>query len=292
MVSALRLRGVSKRYPGGAEVLTAVDLEVHPGDVIGVMGDNGSGKTTLLKILVGLSLPTAGTVSGRPPIVAYVPERFPSHHRMSALSYLRHMGRIRGLSTRTADALARELLDRLALAGGETTALRRLSKGNAQKVALAQALLVRPHLLVLDEPWSGLDASAHGVLGELIDEVAQAGGAVVFTDHRESVVAANASTGVRIDQGRVAPERLRSSTVHSGAAEVELVPGSDGPPAAVDWSALPGILEVRGRPGVVAVRVTDEHCDRVLFTAIRQGWSVASVRRTSWKPADAWDGGR
>jgi ABC-2 type transport system ATP-binding protein len=291
VVGALRLGGVSKRFRGGPTVLTDIDLEVRPGEVLGVMGGNGSGKTTLLKILVGLSPPSSGTVSGRPAPVGYVPERFPSHHRMPALAYLRHMGRIRGLPTRAADTAARELLDRLALTGGATTELRRLSKGNAQKVALAQALLVRPGLLVLDEPWSGLDASAHGVLAELIDEVATGGGAVVFTDHRESVVAANATTAVRIEQGRLRPQQPGPTVPDSAEATIELVPGA-GPTEAVDWSTLPGVLEVISRPSVTSVRVTDEHCDAVLYTAIRQGWSVASVRRESWAPAGTGHGRR
>jgi ABC-type multidrug transport system ATPase subunit len=290
-VSALRLRGVSKRYPGGPTVLTEADLEIRPGEVVGVMGGNGSGKTTLLKILVGLSPPSSGAVSGRPAPVGYVPERFPSHHRMPALAYLRHMGRSRGLPTRAADTAARALLDRLALAGGATTALRRLSKGNAQKVALAQALLVRPRLLVLDEPWAGLDTSAHAVLAELIDEVAAGGGAVVFTDHRESVVATNATTAVRIEQGRLHPARPGAGARDSAAATVELVPGA-GPTGAVDWSTLPGVLAVGSRPGVVSLQVTDECCDTVLYAAIQQGWSVASVRRESWAPAGTGDGGR
>src|SRR5258708_6893806 len=81
----------------------------------------------------------------------------------------------------------------LVIEPGPETALRELSKGNAQKVAVAQALLVRPELLILDEPWSGLDASAHAVLSELIAEVAGQGGAVVFTDHPEAVTRAVAS---------------------------------------------------------------------------------------------------
>jgi ABC-type multidrug transport system ATPase subunit len=76
--------------------------------------------------------------------------------------------------------------------------LRHLSKGNAQKVAIAQALLSPPGLLVLDEPWSGLDAAAHTTLRELIGEVAAAGGAVVLTDHRETVGAAVVH---RLDRG-------------------------------------------------------------------------------------------
>jgi ABC-type multidrug transport system ATPase subunit len=132
-------------------------------------------------------------VSGRPPRIGYVPERFPSQQRMPALAYLVHMGRIRGLAAGVARARAADLLRGLALVGGTGTPLRQLSKGNAQKVAIAQALMSPPDLLVLDEPWSGLDASAHGVLRELIEEVAANGGAVVFTDHREAVVEAEAS---------------------------------------------------------------------------------------------------
>src|SRR5205807_1621319 len=108
-----------------------------------------------------------------------------------------------GLSTRDADRRAVDLLERLDLAGGMDTALRGLSKGNLQKVALAQALTVPPRLLVLDEPWSGLDAAAHGTLAEIIADAANDGGMVVFTDHRESVVRAHATHVYGIDAGRV-----------------------------------------------------------------------------------------
>ncbi|MFC7480185.1 ATP-binding cassette domain-containing protein [Luedemannella flava] len=140
----VELRNVTKRYAGSAPVLDGVNLTVAPGDVVGVVGANGCGKSTLLRIMVGLSTPTAGTVTGRPAVVGYVPEKLPGHGRVSARAYLTHLGRIRGLSGRQAAGRARELLDRLSLVGGAGTSLRRLSKGNAQKVALAQALLVPP----------------------------------------------------------------------------------------------------------------------------------------------------
>ena len=102
-------------------------------------------------------------------------------------------GRIRGLDRSAAVARAGELLERLDLVGAEAgvrTPLRALSKGNAQKVAVAQAVLVAPEVLILDEPWSGLDASAHGVLDAMLREAAAAGAAVVVTDHREQVAGA------------------------------------------------------------------------------------------------------
>lgn len=175
---------------------------------------------------------------------------------------------------------ADELLGRLALAGGEHTALRRLSKGNAQKVALAQAVLVRPELLVLDEPWSGLDAFVHDVLADLIREVADGGGAVVFTDHRASVVRANASTIYEIGAGRLRQVAAVATRAES-AAEVVVSPGGEGPPLDVDWSAFAGVTEVARHGTTVTVRVAGERCDALLLAVIHGGWSVISVRRTT-----------
>ncbi|RJQ82041.1 ABC transporter ATP-binding protein [Pseudonocardiaceae bacterium YIM PH 21723] len=217
--------GVSKRYRGRRRaVLTDVTLHVRSGEVVSLHGANGSGKSTLLRMMAGLSTPSSGVISGRPEIIGYVPDRFPPGERLSATEYLAHMGRIRGLSTAAVRARAAELLDRLALVGGAHVPLRTLSKGNAQKVTLAQALLVPPELLVLDEPWSGLDASAHQVLGEVIAETAATGGAVVFTDHRESIGQTHATTGYALVDGRLsaaAAASVVSVTIEVPAADYD-----------------------------------------------------------------------
>lgn len=143
----LRLEAVSKRYVRGRWVLQKVDLEISAGEVVAIAGANGSGKSTLLRLLAGLSRPTSGSVSGQPEVISYVPDRFPPNERLSAMECLTHLGRVRGLRTSVAAARADQLLDRLELVGGKHSPLRTLSKGNAQKVALAQALLVAPQLL-------------------------------------------------------------------------------------------------------------------------------------------------
>ncbi|MFI2506482.1 ABC transporter ATP-binding protein [Streptomyces sp. NPDC018972] len=282
----LRCEAVGKRHGGGRWVLRDVDLRVSAGDVLAVVGANGSGKSTLLRILAGLSRPTTGSVSGRPPHIGYVPDRFTAHDRISAISYLTHMGRIRGLSASAARARGEHLLERLALVGGRNASLRTLSKGNAQKVALAQALLVRPDLLVLDEPWSGLDVSAHGVLAEFIDEVAARGGAVVFTDHREAITETHADGTYVIHDGLVTrrgalPARSRASTVEL----VLTVPPDGVVPDEVDWSALPGVADTSRRGGEVVLRVAREHSDAVLLTALRHRWSVAGLTGAADGPA-------
>ncbi|MGW1026401.1 ATP-binding cassette domain-containing protein [Streptomyces sp. NPDC002577] len=253
-------------------------MEISTGDVLAVVGSNGSGKSTLLRILVGLSQPTSGSVSGRPPHIGYVPDRFTVHDRISAISYLTHMGRIRGMSASTARARGDHLLERLSLVGGRNASLRTLSKGNAQKVALAQALLVQPDLLVLDEPWSGLDASAHGVLAEFIDEVAAQGGSVVFTDHREAITQTHASGAYTISDGRVTLLGGRHAGRRTSMVELVLtVPPISVMPDEVNWSALPGVVDTAKRGGEVVLRVEREHSDAVLLTALQHRWSAVSL---------------
>lgn len=272
----LRCKAVGKRYGRGRWILRDVDMEVAAGDVLAVMGGNGSGKSTLLRILVGLSQPTSGSVSGRPSHIGYVPDRFTAHDRISAISYLTHMGRIRGLSASAARTRGNHLLKRLSLAGERDAPLRTLSKGNAQKVALAQALLVQPDLLVLDEPWSGLDTSAHSVLSEFIDEAAAQGSAVVFTDHREAITETHASGVYAISGGRITLHDSRHTGDRPSMVELVLTaPPTGVRPAEMNWSALPGVLDSVRRGGEVVLRVAREHSDAVLLTALQHQWSVA-----------------
>ena len=168
------LSSVGKRYARGRWVLTEIDLDIASGQIVAITGSNGTGKSTLLNIMAGITRPTTGTVTGRPRSIGYVPERFPVRTQLSAVAYLRHMGRIRGVSTDAATRRASSLMDRFELSEGDT-ALRQLSKGNAQRVGLIQALLVPPELLILDEPATGLDELGHGVLTQLVEEVAREG---------------------------------------------------------------------------------------------------------------------
>ncbi|WP_409497425.1 ATP-binding cassette domain-containing protein [Amycolatopsis sp. cmx-11-12] len=264
-------------------MLESVDLEVAPRQIAAVVGGNGSGKSTLLRLVAGISRPSAGEIVGRPSEVGYVPERFPATTRMSALAYLRHMGRIQGLSTKKATARSGELLERLELAGGMETPIRELSKGNAQKVAVAQAVLRQPRLLVLDEPWSGLDASAHRVLSDLMEEVTGAGGIVVFTDHRYEVVHANATVVYRIRRGRVDSYRSGSAMDRVSPVEVELFPSHSRPhrQEEVEWDSVRGVFRAERNGEKITLNVDGEYCDELLLEVIRSGWSVRSLRHIS-----------
>ncbi|MEI5521121.1 ATP-binding cassette domain-containing protein [Streptomyces brasiliscabiei] len=179
----LRLEGVGRRYGlRGDWVLRDVDLEIAPGTLTRVEGANGTGKSTLLRVLAGLDAPTEGRATGRPR-TAYVPERFPAALPFTAAEYLTHLGAVHGLDRPAAARAAAEWLERFGAAEYARTPMGELSKGSSQKVAVAQALLAAPELLVLDEAWTGLDADAREELERVVGERTASGAAVVFVDH-------------------------------------------------------------------------------------------------------------
>ncbi|MEU2612812.1 ATP-binding cassette domain-containing protein [Micromonospora sp. NPDC007271] len=185
----MRLEEVWFRYQRrGSWVLRAAEARIGPGEVAVVLGRNGVGKSTLLQLAAGGLRPARGRVVDRPAVVGWVPERFPADQPFTVAQYLTAMGRVAGLSGAEADRAARRWVDRLGLAGFRDVRLPQLSKGTAQKVGLAQALLRPPGLLVLDEPWEGLDAAARELVPEVIGEVLADGGTVLVSDHRGETV--------------------------------------------------------------------------------------------------------
>ncbi len=179
----MRLEAVGKRYGLRQPwVVRGVSADLRAARLVRVSGRNGSGKSTLLRVVAGVSLPTTGRVTGRPH-TGYVPERFPGGLPFSGREYLRHLARVHGLRGEAGRRSVEEWLERLGAAGYADQPLRSMSKGMCQKMAIAQALLPSPGLLVLDEAWTGLDQAARGELDAAVTERVAAGGTVLFVDH-------------------------------------------------------------------------------------------------------------
>jgi ABC-type multidrug transport system ATPase subunit len=179
----MRLEAVGKRYGLRQPwVVRGVSADLPGGRLVRVEGRNGSGKSTLLRVVAGVSRPSAGTVSGRPH-TGYVPERFPGALPFSGREYLMHLAAVHGLRGGDRGRAVGQVLDRLGAAGYADQPLRSMSKGMCQKMAIAQALLPSPRLLVLDEAWTGLDQAARSALDDAVAERVAAGGTVLFVDH-------------------------------------------------------------------------------------------------------------
>ncbi|MEZ0067983.1 ABC-2 type transport system ATP-binding protein [Streptacidiphilus sp. MAP12-20] len=269
----MRLDGVGKRYgPRGSWVVREVGVELPPGVLVRASGGNGSGKSTLLRILAGVTRPSRGRVLDGYARRAYVPERFAPGLPFSARLYLEHLGRLHGLRGHAPARRAGEVLERFGAAGFADRPLRELSKGSCQKVAVAQAVLGEPELVVLDEAWTGLDQAARQTLDEVVAEQLAAGTAVVFVDHDPTRLGGWAAAHWTFADGRV------------HAAEPGAGLDGEGPPLrialrGVAASALPELSQLRG---VLAARAEED--ERVVVT-VSQKCSDELLRAVLADPA-------
>ena len=188
--AALMLDGVTKCF-GDFTAVDGLSFAVPDGRVFGFLGGNGAGKTTSLRMALGLLRPNAGRIEvlGRPPArenaaeIGFLPEERGLYRLMTVLDTVVYFGRLKGMDGPAARKAATALIDRLDLQKWAASPVGKLSKGMAQKVQLATALVNAPRLLLLDEPFSGLDPVNQGVLEEVIQEMARAGATVVFSTH-------------------------------------------------------------------------------------------------------------
>ena len=187
---AIEARGLVKRFDGTLAV-DGVDLEVPEGAIYGILGPNGAGKTTTLRMLLGIIEPDRGVRRllghDRPQdiarLIGYLPEERGLYPSMKAYEAIAFMGALRGLPLKEGRLRGRALLEDHGLGHAAERQIRQLSKGMAQQVQLLGTLVHEPRLVVLDEPFSGLDAINQGKLEELIRGLAAKGTTVIFSTH-------------------------------------------------------------------------------------------------------------
>lgn len=207
---ALTVRGISHRF-GERVALDGVDLVVPRGRVIGLLGPNGAGKTTLMRIVFGVIDADEGTVHWRGRAATaldrarwgYMPQERGLYRDMRVLDQLVWIARLHGVDARTARARAEDLLARLDLGDRGRDRVAELSGGMAQRVQLAAAMVHQPELLVLDEPFAGLDPTAVEFLSSVVMEHVRSGGALVFSSHQLDLVEGLCESITLIDAGRV-----------------------------------------------------------------------------------------
>jgi len=186
----IKLRGVTKRF-GSHTAVSSLDLDIPRGTVYGLLGPNGSGKTTTLRIIMGILLPDLGEVEllGGPPgvksnaRVGYLPEERGVYRKMKVVDLLVFLGEIRSLNRGEARRRAMDWLERLELAEWAEKRTQDLSKGMQQKVQFIATVLHDPEILILDEPFSGLDPINQEVLERIVREFQARGTTILFSTH-------------------------------------------------------------------------------------------------------------
>ncbi len=188
--NVVRLRGVTKAF-GRQEAVSDLEFDLPAGTITGLLGPNGSGKTTTIRMILGILMPDRGTVAvfGQRPgrqsrtRAGYLPEERGLYRKMKVLDQLVFFGRIRGMARQQAAERAREWLRRLGLGDREEARADELSRGMQQKVQFIATVLHDPDLLVLDEPFSGLDPINQDVLERIVLEYHQRGATILLSTH-------------------------------------------------------------------------------------------------------------
>jgi ABC-2 type transport system ATP-binding protein len=275
----MRLEAVGKRYgPRQPWVVRDVSADVPGGRLIRVEGPNGSGKSTLLRVVAGVTTASRGRVSGRPH-TGYVPERFPGGLPFSGREYLLHLARVHGLRGDAGRRRVDEWLERLGATGYAAAPLRALSKGMCQKIAIAQALLSRPGLLVLDEAWTGLDVTARGTLDDAVAERVAAGGAVLFVDHDPARLAGRDDERWRVGgDGRVTV----TAGLGGGAVSAALKQAAGDEVVTIELAGVDaaGLVRLADMAGVLSC--SDAAAGRVLLRVGAQQSDVVLRRVLAW----------
>ena len=209
----LEVRALTKLYTG-IPAVDHVSFTIQPGEILGYLGPNGAGKSTTVKMIIGLLEPTSGHIEflgqdihrdlkAYQRRIGYVPEEPHLYPHLSGREYLQLAGRLRGMPRATLEPKMDELLRLIGLWEGRHSPLAGYSKGMRQKILLMAALLHDPELLILDEPFSGLDVNASMILRGLLDALAARGKMVLYSSHVLEVVEKVCNTVLILRKGRV-----------------------------------------------------------------------------------------
>lgn len=283
---------LSKAY-GRIQALADVSFSIQAGEIVGLLGPNGAGKTTLIKILTGYLQPDAGVVriDGLDALeqteavqarIGYLPENAPLYPELSVQAYLKLMADLRLVPVEQRVANIAEAVHATGLEDRMTQPIGQLSKGYRQRVGLAQALLHKPKLLILDEPTVGLDPTQIVEIRRLIKRLAQHS-TILFSSHILSEVEALCDRVLMLMNGRLRADALTGDLAASGEAVLVL----DKPMAGVEevlagLAQVTRVVEERNRDGYPLYRIIGEQgadlCPALFQLAVRNGWPVREVR--------------
>ncbi|MEZ0346826.1 MAG: ABC transporter ATP-binding protein [Infirmifilum sp.] len=273
---AVETEGIVKIYrdrTGEVKALDNVNIRVPRGVLFGLFGPNGSGKTTLISILVGLQLPTEGTarVLGFDSLkesleirkrVGLLPENYGFYEYMTAFENLRFLGRLDGIPGSELDEKINKVLDLVGLKERANTKVKAFSRGMTQRLALAQALLKDPELLILDEPTLGLDPQGTATFRELVSQLVKEGKTILISTHLLHEIGFICTHAAFIRKGKIVAqgslEELAKPYRESKGFSYEITVQGSPEDLLKEIRKLPEVIEVRLKNNTIYVRTSKD----------------------------------
>lgn len=290
----LEVKGIRKSF-GGKEVLHGIDLHVENGRALGLLGRNGAGKTTTIRILMDVFHADSGEIllDGRKFVpakhrIGYLPEERGLYPKRKVIDQMVYLACLRGMGAREARESARKWLARLEVAEYENRKLETLSKGNQQKVQLAATLVSNPEIVILDEPFSGLDPVNSQILKEVVNELIAEDRLVIFSSHQMSYVEEFCDEIAIINQGEVVLDgRLKEIKKEYGSNRLVLAAENSSLEELADrvkreWAELAAVAD-RKREFLILELM--EGVDRRMLMAALAGSDVEVERFGSYEPS-------
>jgi ABC-2 type transport system ATP-binding protein len=268
---AVRVEAVNKTY-GNFRAVSDLSFEVYHGEIFAMLGPNGAGKSTTIRMILDILRPDSGRIAvlGGPLTerakdrVGYLPEERGLYRNVRVLEMMVYLGRLKGMSGRDARARGLALLEQLELAEHAKKKVSELSKGMQQKVQFAVTIIHRPELIIVDEPFSGLDPVNTLVIEGLLHDLKRDGTAIIMSTHQMHQVEEMADRLVMINRGQGALYGAVDAVRRQYALHAVIVEGAG------DWAALPGVARIApGRNGKeTMLYLADDAAPNTLLAAI------------------------
>ncbi len=272
---ALELHGINKTFSGN-RAIDDLSLSIPRGTTYGLIGPSGAGKTTAIRMIMSILFPDSGSlrVLGRASAleaknrIGYLPEERGVYPKMKVRAFLSYIGRLKGASRERVESRAAELLARLGLPDAMGKKCEDLSKGMLQRVQFVASIVQQPELLILDEPFGGLDPLSVRVLKEVIADEQRRGATIIFSTHVMAHAEELCQQIVMIHKGRKVLDEpmsgLRRQYDPRTVRLEPLEPGAD-------------LMKLKSLPGVERVRLTDEGCEIGLAAGSDPAAAIRSI---------------
>lgn len=271
MTPLIQVSNIIKKY-GDKVIYDHANIQINKGESIALLGHNGSGKSTFLRIVCGLTAIDSGEIKFEKKIrFNYIPEHFPQLN-ITARKYINHIGNIDGLKKQEYIHKSIELFKKFYMDDMIDIPLKHLSKGTLQKVGVIQALLIKPDVLLLDEPLSGQDIDSQKVFITLMNELNEQGTTLIMSCHEKFLVNRISNTVYEISEGKFQKIRMEYIKEESNILVFERDDDKK-----VDEDIFNLIEKIEYKERIIIILVTNENSNEVIKKLINTGFRLRSM---------------